>query len=382
MKQYNILVVDDVAKNIQVLGSILSADHYRVAYATNGQDALKLVGLNNFDCILLDVMMPGMDGFEVCRLLKQNPRTTEIPVIFLTAKNDQESVLKGFQLGAQDYVTKPFSSPELIIRVKTHIELMERRKELVDLNLHLEDKVHQRTLELEKANRQLANLENAKSEFLNIISHELRTPLNGITGLTSLLDQTLLDREQQEYITFLKQASNRLVRFSDIALLITSLQTKNSRFELLSSSIEVMFEMAIDAIEPILNEKNIQIDTLIDIPGLSVLCDADLIRKSIELIVENAISNLGDNSKIWIEAFDEGGKIHISVRDNGPGFADDLLFNVKNDLAAGGLTTYESLGLSLAAVKLIMKIHNGQIVVGNNIPSGGAFVTLSFEKSN
>jgi two-component system, sensor histidine kinase and response regulator len=382
MKQYNVLVVDDVAKNIQVLGSILSADHYRVAYATNGQDALKLVGLNNFDCILLDVMMPGMDGFEVCRLLKQNPRTTEIPVIFLTAKNDQESVLKGFQLGAQDYVTKPFSSPELIIRVKTHIELMERRKELVDLNLHLEDKVHQRTLELEKANRQLANLENAKSEFLNIISHELRTPLNGITGLTSLLDQTLLDREQQEYITFLKQASNRLVRFSDIALLITSLQTKNSRFELLPSSIEVLFEMAIDAIEPILNEKNIQIETLIDIPGLRVLCDADLIRKSIELIVENAISNLGDNSKIWIEAFDEGGKTHISVRDNGPGFADDLLFNVKNDLAAGGLTTYESLGLSLAAVKLIMKIHNGHITVGNNIPSGGAFVTLSFEKSN
>ncbi len=382
MKQYNILVVDDIAKNIQILGSILSADHYRVAYATNGNDALKLVGLNSFDCILLDVMMPGMDGFEVCSQLKQNPRTAEIPVIFLTAKNDQESVLKGFQLGAQDYVTKPFSSPELIIRVKTHIELMERKKELVDLNLHLEDKVHQRTIELEKANRQLANLENAKGEFLNIISHELRTPLNGITGLTSLLDQTLLDQEQQEYITFLKQASSRLVRFSDIALLITSLQAKNSRFELLPSSIAVLFEMAMDTIEHLLTEKNIQIESHIGNPGLTVLCDADLIRKCIELIVENAISNLGVNGKVWLEAINEGGKTHISVRDNGPGFPDDLLFNVKNDLAAGGLTTYESLGLSLAAVKLIMKIHSGQIVVGNNVPLGGAFVTLSFEQSN
>jgi len=198
MASYNVLIVDDLPKNIQVLGKILSDEGFRVAFSTNGQDALRLVGETGFDCILLDIMMPGMDGFEVCMELKKKAVSQDIPVIFLTAKNEQESVVKGFELGAQDYVTKPFNSAELIARVKTHIDLVEKKKELNNLNLHLEDKVRQRTSELENANRQLERLEQTKSDFLSIISHELRTPLTGITGLTGLLDQTELDDEQKE----------------------------------------------------------------------------------------------------------------------------------------------------------------------------------------
>ena len=126
MALYNILIVDDLPRNIQVLGKILTDEGFRVAFATNGTDALKLVGETQFDCILLDIMMPVMDGYDVCKELKSRFSSHDIPVIFLTAKNDQESIVKGFALGAQDYVTKPFNSAELIARVRTHIDLVEK----------------------------------------------------------------------------------------------------------------------------------------------------------------------------------------------------------------------------------------------------------------
>ncbi|MBS4056874.1 MAG: response regulator [Bacteroidales bacterium] len=378
MKQYNVLIVDDIPKNIQVLGSILAQTGYRVAFATNGQDTLKLIDTNHFDCILLDIMMPGMDGYELCIKLKQNMRSAEIPIIFLTAKNDQESILKGFEVGAQDYVTKPFSAPELIARVKTHIDLVEKTRELANLNIHLEDKVRLRTIELEKANRQLANIEKAKNDFLSIISHELRTPLNGITGLTGLLNQTLLDKEQREYLDYLNQASQRLVRFSDTALLITSLQTKNQRFDLFSVSVPILFEMALDQMEMQLKEKSIVVHTSPQVNKLTVEADADLIRKCLELMLENAIYHLPTHGSVWLTASKEGSKTILSVRDNGAGFPEQLLSHMRDDLINEVLIAYEGLGLSLAAVKLIMKIHNGNILVGNH-PDGGAVVSLIFD---
>lgn len=129
----SILIVDDNPRNIQVLGAILRQEGYSISIVTNGADALAMVRGVQFDLILLDVMMPGMSGFEVCRALKQDSRTRDIPVLFLTALSDTEHMLEGFAAGGVDYVTKPFKSAELLARVKVHVSLRKAHQEILRL---------------------------------------------------------------------------------------------------------------------------------------------------------------------------------------------------------------------------------------------------------
>lgn len=134
-----ILIVDDVPKNLQVLGTILKKKNYKVSALNNGKQAIEMVNKINPDLILLDIMMPDMNGFEVCEILKNSDTTKDIPVIFLTAKSDDEDIVNGFELGAVDYVKKPFSSAELLARVKTHIQLKRMRESLEIKNKYLEE---------------------------------------------------------------------------------------------------------------------------------------------------------------------------------------------------------------------------------------------------
>ena len=126
----NILIVDDIPSNIRLMVSLLDERGYSVSYAQSGPHAIELCKKVSFDLILLDVMMPGMDGFEVCKELKTMEHTKDVPVVFLTARTDQVSVLKGFEIGGIDYVTKPFSEKELLVRISTHLELKHARDEL------------------------------------------------------------------------------------------------------------------------------------------------------------------------------------------------------------------------------------------------------------
>jgi len=122
-RQFKILIVDDVPKNIQVIANLLGDEEYDISYATNGQQALGQIEETRFDLVLLDIMMPEMDGYEVCRNIKQKQFSNEIPIIFITAKTDEESLIEAFEAGGQDYITKPFNAPELLARVKTHLKL-------------------------------------------------------------------------------------------------------------------------------------------------------------------------------------------------------------------------------------------------------------------
>ena len=142
--KYKILIVDDVPKNIQVVASILQNQGYSMAFAQNGPTALEQAVSNAFDLILLDIMMPGMDGFEVCRQLRMNPANKDVPVLFLTAKTETESIVNGFEAGAMDYVIKPVNESELLARVKTHLELYRSRKELININQRLNEEIRER----------------------------------------------------------------------------------------------------------------------------------------------------------------------------------------------------------------------------------------------
>lgn len=150
-----ILIVDDTLQNIQVLGTILREQQYQINVAQNGLQALELVAKVIPDLILLDIMMPELDGFATCERLKEDEKTRDIPVIFLTAKAEVDDIVRGFELGAVDYVTKPFNPTELLARVRTHLTMQRLRRELKVYNEQLEEIVAERTTELQRAHREL-----------------------------------------------------------------------------------------------------------------------------------------------------------------------------------------------------------------------------------
>ena len=192
--RFKILIVDDVPKNIQVAASILQSDCYHIAFAQNGTMALSQVESNRFDLILLDIMMPQMDGYEVCRRIRNRPDSRDTPIIFLTAKNDTDSVVKGFAMGAVDYLSKPFNGAELQARVKTHLELYRSRKAIEEVN---------RRLRLEMAERIKAEEELKRREenyrFLSL--HDNLTGLYNTRHLYRSLEK-LVEEGRRQGTTF------------------------------------------------------------------------------------------------------------------------------------------------------------------------------------
>ncbi len=175
MSKNTILIVDDVVDNIQVAMSILKEDDYEFSFALSGEEALKLLKEREFDLVLLDIMMPGINGFDVCRSIKNDPRLSDTPVVFLTAKVDIDSITEAFELGGVDYITKPFHAAELLVRVKTHIQLSQAKKILKQNNISLQTKV-----DLER-HRVLTELEDSQKEMIFILS-ELVESISDETG--------------------------------------------------------------------------------------------------------------------------------------------------------------------------------------------------------
>ncbi|WP_319542294.1 response regulator [uncultured Pseudodesulfovibrio sp.] len=215
--QPTVLIVDDNRLNIDLLVDILE-DDYQLLVALNGATALELIQESLPDIILLDIMMPEMDGYEVCKRLKSDTRTAKIPVIFITAKSQTEDEANGLGLGAVDYITKPVNPAIVQARIKTHLALYNQNREL-------EDKVRQRTKELEQSKEKADEASKAKSAFLANISHELRTPLNHIMGLSSLLLEMDENPEHQELLGPINDGAVHLTSLFDQLLDLTMLES-------------------------------------------------------------------------------------------------------------------------------------------------------------
>ena len=177
-----VFIVDDHPENIRVLGNILRNQGYKLAIAADGLLALQMINQKPPDLILLDVMMPEMDGYEVCEKIKSNSKTKDIPVIFLTAKGELEDKIKGFQVGGADYITKPFEATEILARVQTHLKLKKATDYIRNENDRLEVLLEERTKDLIKSERQAAF-----AQFMQGIIHNLRGPISAIMGRASLI---------------------------------------------------------------------------------------------------------------------------------------------------------------------------------------------------
>ncbi len=225
-----ILVVDDMPANVELLVRMLEARGSQMQTSLSGLQALQAARSAPPDLILLDINMPDMSGFEVCQQLKADAQLRDIPVIFVSARDQESDKVKAFQVGGVDYVTKPFLLDEVYARVQTHLALRRLQCQLVQQNDSLADQVAQRTQELTQAWQQVRELSRLKGDFLRMISHEMRTPANGVLGLSHLLiDLCPPSDERTLYASLFEESSARLANLLEDASMIADMDALTSK---------------------------------------------------------------------------------------------------------------------------------------------------------
>jgi two-component system sensor histidine kinase/response regulator len=382
----NILLVDNIPSNLNFLSDILSQEGFGIILATHGKEAVITARRELPDLILLDVAMPDMDGYSVCEELKSDPSARDIPIMFLTARNEREDIIRGFEVGAVDYIMKPFSYTELVARVKTQLELRNKTQQLQSVNLRLEEIVRQRTAELQNSNKdlfelnhklkaayeELSTLHKVKDEFMRHINHELRTPLQGIHGFTLILEDLIQSPEQKEYLHSINHLVNRLVQLSEISLLFTEIRADNYKLNLEEINLNEFILSLSRQIET--HQRKI----ILDLSESQILIKSDqkLLTTCVNLIVENAIKFSPDLSLITIKTLKSDNKALLEIQDQGPGFSRKALKNIFELFSTDNLQyKTEGFGIGLATAKLILNALSAELKIFN-LPVAGASVQL------
>ncbi|MDA0691757.1 MAG: hybrid sensor histidine kinase/response regulator [Nitrospinae bacterium] len=362
-QEQQILIVDDTPANIDVLDQFLEKEGYKISVAPSGESALDLAARIAPDLILLDVMMPGIDGFETCRRLQANIKTREIPIIFITAKNETEDIVKGFSLGGVDYITKPFRREEVCARIHLHLKM-------------------QRLMQaLEAKNAKLAELNDLKNTFLGMASHDLRNPIAAIQGFSNLLldhGKILPEETKKEFLQSIHKVSQDMLTLLEDLLNISIIESGKLNLHFQRSSLKQLVEERVRMYQVVADRKNITFH--LDIGAVAEFdFDPNRISQVIDNLLTNAIkfSPSGKNIYISLEAKDNRAK--FSVRDQGPGITaedQDKLFKHFQKLKAKPTGNETSHGLGLAIAKRMVEAHKGQITVDSHSESGSTF---SFE---
>lgn len=372
--QKTLLVVDDIPNNISLLLDFFTNNNFKVLVAKEGRAAIRKAEYANPDLILLDVMMPDLDGFEICKILKSQESTQDIPIIFMTALTDTFDKIKGFSLGAVDYITKPIQHEEVLARVTTHLKLRQLQKQL-------EQEVKFRkeyAVELEKRNLEL-------NTFARTVAHDLKNPLNGIIGFSDLLlidyfTESLSEKEAKTYLQHIVQAGRKMVEIID-ALLLLAGASKQDKINMQPIDMSDIITQVIDKrlyfmLRDFHGKINLP-ETWPAVQGYAPWVEevwANLISNGLKYGGQPPCLELGANAQ-------DDGMIRFWVRDNGIG----LNKKSQNQLFAPFTRLHqnraEGHGLGLSIVQQIVKKLGGKVGVESIENQGSTFYfTLPVKK--
>lgn len=344
----SILVVDDNKANIDLLVFALK-EAYDISVAMDGETALEDAPIVLPDLILLDILMPNMDGYEVCRRLKLDARVQQIPVIFITAMNQPTDETKGFALGGVDFITKPVNPSVVRARVRTH-------------------------LALRAAHTQLEAQNQLKNHFLGVVSHDLRSPLSSIRNLCDmLLNMELETSTRQELLQTIGQESERMLGLVNHLLDVSVIESGRLDLNLAPCDLCTLVKERLFLLDHAAKNKGIRLVS----HGQSVpscTLDRERVAQVIDNLLTNAIHYSPAGSQVEIRVGESQGKLFLDVVDQGPGIPPEemeRLFGAFQKLTARPTAGEKSTGLGLAIVQWIVVAHHGQVTVHNN-PEGGA----------
>ncbi len=363
-----ILVVDDNPKNLQIIALTLRELKYKLIIADGGQKAIELSDRYQVDLILLDVMMPEIDGFEVCRVIKSKPQNNGTPIIFLTALSEKANLVKGFELGAVDYITKPFNKEELISRIKTHLDLKFARDEL------------------QSVSNNLAESNAIKDKMFSVIGHDLRSPVGSIKMMLEFLLGNIDSYDIQkikETISSLSKTTDEVFNLLENLLWWARSQSGNlviiPENIQLSSLIRGLYYLNKES----LSIKNIRFESAIDNECM-VFSDMNMLKTVLRNLISNAIKFTPQGGLITIAAIEDEDFVKIKVSDSGVGIAEEnlpKLFNEKQHFSSVGTNNEAGSGLGLILCKNFVQANNGKISA-ESISGKGSTFTIEIPKGN
>ena len=360
--EYKILVVDDVQSNVLLLKALLGREGFGIVYAMNGTEALEKVKSEHPDLILLDVMMPDMDGFEVAGRLKVEPEQAEIPIIFLTALNDSASVVKGFQLGANDFISKPFRREELLIRVEHQLSLVDARRIIL-----------RQTEELRKT---IAG----RDKLYSVIAHDLRSPMASIKMLCNTIMMSIDPQTVPGDVFEMLEMTNKTAEevFSLLDNLLKWTKSQLGKLSNVPQPIDMvgLVDGVIEVFKPIAESKSISLELNSEVEFINVIVDIEMIKSVVRNLISNAIKFSHKDTVVMVhvkiqDVADEnktgegnGKEVLVTVSDRGCGIKKEdqgKLLNEATHFTTFGTNSEEGSGLGLLLCKDFVSKNQGRL---------------------
>lgn len=359
--EYKILIVDDVMSNVLLLKVFLTNEKFAIATASNGRQALEQVEKENPDLVLLDVMMPDMSGFEVAQHLKSNPNTADIPIIFLTALNSTADIVKGFQVGANDFISKPFNKEELIIRVTHQISLVAAKRLILSKTEEL-----QRTIA-------------GRDKLYSVIAHDLRSPMGSIKMVLNMLILNLpsekIGAEMYELLTMANQTTEDVFSLLDNLLKWTKSQIGKLNVVYQDVDLVEVTDGVIEIFSMVASLKKIRIHEMKP-EKMMVNADIDMLKTVVRNLLSNAIKFSKENSEVLVKMEEVDGMAVVSVQDYGCGISEEgqkKLLHTDTHFSTFGTNNEEGSGLGLLLCKDFVVKNGGKLWFTSKEGEGSIF---------
>ena len=359
--EYKILIVDDVMSNVLLLKVLLTNEKFAIATASNGRQALEQVEKENPDLVLLDVMMPDMSGFEVAQHLKSNPNTADIPIIFLTALNSTADIVKGFQVGANDFISKPFNKEELIIRVTHQISLVAAKRLILSKTEEL-----QRTIA-------------GRDKLYSVIAHDLRSPMGSIKMVLNMLILNLpsekIGAEMYELLTMANQTTEDVFSLLDNLLKWTKSQIGKLNVVYQDVDLVEVTDGVIEIFSMVASLKKIRIREMKP-EKMMVNADIDMLKTVVRNLLSDAIKFSKENSEVLVKMEEVDGMAVVSVQDYGCGISEEgqkKLLHTDTHFSTFGTNNEEGSGLGLLLCKDFVVKNGGKLWFTSKEGEGSIF---------